>query len=120
MNQNSTIGLVHTYLYQSTDIKKVDTKSYLKILLQNMIENLTASNQNIELISDFFLLEVGKIIPLGLILSELAINSLVDHFKGSITFNRVPETTFIIHIPCRSTNTYQSYNITASKLNKPL
>ncbi len=67
-----------------------------------MIENLTASNQNIELelISDFFLLEAGKIIPLGLILSELAIiTSLVDQFKGSITFKRVPETMFSIHIP---------------------
>ncbi len=79
------ISLVHSYLYQSADIKNVDTKSYFTILLQNMTDNLAASDQKIELAitGDSFFLEAGKIIPLGLILSELAINSLKHAFPGN-------------------------------------
>lgn len=79
------ISLVHSYLYQSTDINNIDTKSYFKILLQNMTDNLAASDQKIELVitGDSFFLEAGKIIPLGLILSELAINSLKHAFPGN-------------------------------------
>jgi two-component sensor histidine kinase len=80
-----TISLVHTYLYQSSDIKRISIKYYLKDLLESLIGNLVVSSENITLnleIADIFL-PAKPAITIGLILSELAINSLKHAFPDN-------------------------------------
>ncbi len=85
-----TISLVHTYLYQSSDIENISLKSYLNVLMDNILQNLSVSTENAELnleMEDIFM-TAKDTIAIGLILSELAINSLKyafpDNRKGKI------------------------------------
>jgi two-component sensor histidine kinase len=80
-----TISLVHTYLYQSSDIENISLKSYLNILLDNILQNLSMSTENVELIlemEDIFM-TAKETIAIGLILSEFAINSLKHAFPDN-------------------------------------
>ncbi|MCK5197846.1 MAG: sensor histidine kinase, partial [Spirochaetales bacterium] len=86
-----TISLVHTYLYQSSDIENISLKSYLRVLLDNLLQNLAVSTGNVELnldLEDIFM-AAKETISIGLIISELAMNSLKyafpDKQKGRIS-----------------------------------
>ncbi len=86
-----TISLVHTYLYQSSDIENISFKSYLKDLLESMLNNLVVSTGNVTLdleVEDIFM-TAKPTISIGLIISELTINSLKyafpDNEAGKIT-----------------------------------
>lgn len=79
-----TISLVHTYLYQSSDIENINFKSYLKDLIESMLNNLVVSAGNVTLdfeVEDIFMTEKPTI-SIGLIISELVINSLKHAFPN--------------------------------------
>lgn len=83
----NTISLVHTYLYQSSDIEHISFKSYIKVLLENMLDNFVISTGNIGLdldVEDVFL-PAKSTISIGLIISELTINSLKYAFPNNET-----------------------------------
>ena len=86
-----TISLVHTYLYQSSDIEHITLSDYLETLVQHIINELSFGIM--EITPKFYLLDIkltAKItITLGLIISELTMNSLKHAFpdkpKGTIS-----------------------------------
>ena len=80
-----TISLVHTYLYQSNDIENINLKHYLKELLENTLNNLAVSDGSIRLQLDIqdLNLPAESVIPIGLIISELSINSLKHAFPDN-------------------------------------
>ncbi|MDA3941900.1 MAG: sensor histidine kinase [Spirochaetia bacterium] len=82
-----TISLVHTYLYQSNDIENINLKNYLKELLENTLNNLAVSDGNISLQLDIqdLNLPAKSAIAIGLIISELSINSLKHAFPDNKT-----------------------------------
>ncbi len=79
-----SIALVHTHLYQSRDIENISIKKYVTDLLENELGNLEVSEGKINLIinmEDLFL-KPRQTINIGLIISELAVNSLKHAFPG--------------------------------------
>ncbi len=77
-----SIALIHTHLYQSRDIKNISIKKYISDLLENELGNLEVSKGKINLnlnIEDLFL-KTKQTINIGLIVSELAVNSLKHAF----------------------------------------
>lgn len=78
------MALVHQILYQSNNLSKIDIKSYVKSLLENIVNINHDSDKHIEVYThaDNVSLELDKIIPLGLILNELLTNSYKHAFKG--------------------------------------
>ena len=88
-----TISLVHTYLYQSSDIENINLKSYLQDLLESMLNNLGSSTGiiTLTLVSEDIFMTAQPTISVGLIISELAMNSLKhafpDNRNGTITVN---------------------------------
>jgi two-component sensor histidine kinase len=79
----NTISLVHTYLYQSSDIENISLKSYIKDLLESMIDKFVISTGHIGLdleLADIFM-PAKPTISVGLIISELTINSLKYAFN---------------------------------------
>lgn len=79
------ISLVHTYLYQSSDIENINIRLYLKNLLESMFQTLMVSTGNIILdfeVEDIFM-TAKPTISIGLIISELAVNSIKYAFSDN-------------------------------------
>lgn len=80
-----TISLVHTYLYKSTDIESINLNFFLKDLLEGMLDNLVVSKGNVILDLDVenIFMPAKPSISIGLIISELAVNSLKHAFPNN-------------------------------------
>jgi two-component sensor histidine kinase len=84
MNRVRTMATIHTQLYQSQDLTKVD----FEILIRNLISNIsqsygrTVSPVKINVDTDKTRLGIDASIPCGLILNELVSNALKHAFPG--------------------------------------
>jgi two-component system, sensor histidine kinase PdtaS len=85
-----TMSLIHTKLYQSESLVKLNIKSYITDLINDIVQSLTSDkqvrttfNSNIEDIG------IKTIVPLGLLLNELLSNS----FKHAFALTQNPEIT---------------------------
>ncbi|NYB51522.1 MAG: PAS domain S-box protein [Methanobacteriaceae archaeon] len=88
-----TMAMVHENLYQSKDIRRVDFEEYLKKLLRNIFNSYHVDKGVINLKIQVECTDMGieTAMPCGLIINELATNSIKHAFphgeKGNILVN---------------------------------
>ena len=102
-NRISSMALVHEMLYLSSDLKKIALSVYVKRLSENIISSLSKPDSKIQfnfIIKNDYLLDIDRMIPLGLILNEIITNSLKYAFKndeGEITIEMTQmETEYVL------------------------
>ncbi|MDR8391267.1 response regulator [Aliifodinibius sp. S!AR15-10] len=79
-----SIALVHETLYQSQNFSQIDFNHFLEELIEYLAQIYKSEEKDIEIKSnDFELsLNVNQAIPVGLIISELTMNSVQHAFDG--------------------------------------
>lgn len=82
-NRVHSIAMVHELLYQSDDFTKVNLHTYYDKLLKGIKENMQIGDQSIDhkLKIDSESLNINQAIPLGLLINELATNSVKYAFE---------------------------------------
>ena len=76
-----SMALIHTMLYQSTDLKCINFGDYITKLTQELFRTyVTSDNIHLNLDVGDILLDINTSIPLGLIVNELVSNSLKHAF----------------------------------------
>ncbi len=96
-NRVKTMALIHTKLYQSTDLARVDFGDYVRKLASDLIDSYRLEPDAVTLALDigdvYFDVNVG--IPCGLIINELLTNALKHAFpdghKGEVRVRMRPE-----------------------------
>jgi PAS domain S-box-containing protein len=83
-NRIHTIALIHESLYQSTDISNINFRSYVELLVEDIINSYTVNTNKIKTTLELgdYNLGIETAIPLGLIINELVSNSLKHAFNG--------------------------------------
>ncbi len=84
INRIMTMALIHSKLYQSDDLSKVNIESYINDLVNEILSTLS-SNENIatNIYSNYNSIGLKTIVPLGLLLNELLSNSFKHAFKNN-------------------------------------
>lgn len=80
-NRIESIGMVHSMLYITDNLEKVNAKHFIQKLTEN-IKNTVTYKIDTVLIIDELELNLNEIIPIGLILNELLTNSFKHAFKN--------------------------------------
>ncbi len=83
-NRIRSMALVHEKLYQSKDIAKIEFLDYTRGLVKELVQSHDISRRKVAVIveGDGAFMDVDTIIPCGLIITELATNSLKYAFEG--------------------------------------
>lgn len=84
--QIETIRLAHDNLYQSEDINDINLKEYVKNILETVF-SFSKKSVNLECTIDMPTLPSKTLVPLGLIINEIATNAMKHGFNN----NDVPE-----------------------------
>jgi PAS domain S-box-containing protein len=81
-NRIHSMALVHEKLYQSSDLSRIDFKSYLQDLIHSLIQSCHVDSQQIrfQVEVEVIYLSIEAATPCGLIINELIINSLKHAF----------------------------------------
>ncbi len=102
-HQISAIGIVHESLYRQENIAQIECSFYLNKLLQNVFYSLASIPVTIEVSTGDLALSPKRMVPLGLIITEMATNALKHAFSGktegffAVLMNS-DENSHIIHI----------------------
>ncbi len=96
-NRVKTMALIHTKLYQSSDLARIDFADYIRKLAGDLIESYRLEPDSVKLHLDvrdvYFDVNMG--IPCGLIINELLTNSLKHAFpngrKGEVSVSLRPD-----------------------------
>jgi PAS domain S-box-containing protein len=83
-----SMAMIHETLYQSRDFSRIDLGSYVRDLSIELLQSLKINSGKIDLTiqaDKAVFLDIGKVIPCGLILSELLSNALKHAFPGDGT-----------------------------------
>ncbi|MEM2124077.1 MAG: histidine kinase dimerization/phosphoacceptor domain -containing protein, partial [Methanolinea sp.] len=80
------MALVHEKLYQSGDLSRIDICSYLRALVHQTFASHGTRPQKVTLsfTCETLSMDIGRAIPLGLIVNELVTNALVHAFPGDM------------------------------------
>lgn len=83
-NRIRAMALVHEKLYQSGDLSRIDIASYLRSLISQVSAYYGTKKQKVTLsiACESLSMDINRAIPLGLIINELASNSLKHAFPG--------------------------------------
>ena len=75
-NRVQSMALIHQNLYQENDLKNIRVKSYYEKLIDRLYQSYDIDKDRIQLITDIddILIDIDRIISLGLIANELIIN----------------------------------------------
>jgi len=86
-NRVRAMSLVHEKLYQSEDISRIDLASYTRFLVTQLFSFYGVDSRQVALDVDIgtIMLDVNTAIPLGLIINELASNTLKHAFPNGRT-----------------------------------
>ena len=88
--QARTMSLVYEQLYQSENLARVELKSYLKQLTDNILESFGFGQEHkLELSVDDISLDVSQAMPCGLIVNELYTNILKHAFPPDFQDRRM-------------------------------
>lgn len=80
-----TMSLIHSKLYQSDDLTKVDIKSYIEDLIYEILSSLSNDDKvKTTITSDVYAIGLKTIVPLGLMINELLSNSFKHAFKDNV------------------------------------
>jgi two-component sensor histidine kinase len=82
-NRVKSMALIHEKLYQETDLRGVDVKSYLEHLVEELFTAFGVDREaiNSQVVTNDLKLDIDTVIPLGLILNELITNTLKYAFN---------------------------------------
>lgn len=80
------MALVHEKLYQSGDLSRIDICSYLRALVHQTFAShgMILQKVTLSITCERLTMDIGRAIPLGLIVNELVTNSLVHAFPGDL------------------------------------
>ena len=83
-NRIKSIALIHEQLYQSKDLARIDLTKYIRHLVADLFRSYGVNSETITLKIniDNILLDMDTAIPCGLIINELASNSLKHAFPA--------------------------------------
>lgn len=83
-NRIRAMALVHEKLYQSGDLSRIDIAPYLRALVSQVSAYYGTKKQKVTLAiaCESLSMDINRAIPLGLIINELASNSLKHAFPG--------------------------------------
>jgi two-component sensor histidine kinase len=81
----TSMNLIHNSLYQHHDTNEIEMSAYVKKLLAHIKESFKTDGVTIALITNVeeIMLEADKAVAIGLIINELATNSLKYAFNGN-------------------------------------
>jgi two-component sensor histidine kinase len=79
--QISTIGMVHELLYHGEDVSSIDLDQYLRNLLQHVFYSLSPHPVEIEVEAGGLSMDPKWVVPLGLIVTEMATNAVKHAFR---------------------------------------
>jgi two-component sensor histidine kinase len=76
-NKLKAIGLVHEHLYSSDSVSRINVKTYLEELIDNIEESAGIDNSRVLIRHDidYFLLDADFVISIGMIVAELLTNA---------------------------------------------
>lgn len=79
-----SMSLVHEQLYRNDSLRYIAIRKYLSSIVAHLFGLYSSGNRNVsfEVLSDDLNMTVDKVIPCGLIVTELVSNSLKYAFKG--------------------------------------
>jgi len=79
-----SMSLIHQNLYKDGPSSQLNLKTYLTNLGENIFSTYNIQNDKIKLISDIedISIDVGSLVPIGLIVNELITNALKYAFEG--------------------------------------
>lgn len=82
-NRVVSMAMLHERMYKSDDIKKIDIKDHLSLLIEDLL-NTYQLDKKVEIKLDIEKIELGikTLVPLGLIINEIITNALKYAFKG--------------------------------------
>lgn len=85
INRILAMSLIHQKLYQEKELSNIEVVSYLKELIHDVLHSTLRGDQQIEtqINVDVERLDLQAIVPIGLILNELVMNSLKHAFKST-------------------------------------
>jgi len=92
-NRVKTMALIHTKLYQSTDLARIDFADYIKKLAADLFDSYRLEPDRVSLLLNVenVYLDVNVAIPCGLIINELLSNALKHAFpegcRGEVRIN---------------------------------
>lgn len=80
-----SMSLIHNYLYDQQELDKIDFKTYLKDLLDDLIKSHKSDHIEIatQLDLDQIIIPLNKALPLGLITNEIVVNSFKHAFPST-------------------------------------
>ncbi len=96
-NRVKTMALIHTKLYQSNDLARIDFADYIKKLAADLFDSYRLEPESVNLLLNLenVNLDVSMAIPCGLIINELLSNALKHAFpkgrKGEVRISLRPE-----------------------------
>ena len=96
-NRIRTIAMIHEQLYQSTELAHIDTRSYLQVLAQHLVQSYGKTSL-IELVLDLdqLHLDLDQSLACGLIVNELLTNAFKYAFaedeRGTVTLRLKEQT----------------------------
>jgi len=90
-NRINSMAMVHEMLYQTEDVSKINGKTYIFNLINQLINSYKAYNNEVkfEVLMDDVKLNIDTLIPLGLIITEIITNTLKygSNHKSIIVIN---------------------------------
>lgn len=87
------LAMVHSMLYISNDMEKVDAKRFIEKLTFNLQRTVDTQNVTTRLFLRDVELSLNEIVPIGLIINELLTNSFKHAFKKI----KYPKITIVLH-----------------------
>jgi len=81
-NRIRSMALVHTRLYQSANLSRIDVRDYITRLLSDLSHSYSVMSEGASVVTDIeaVSLDIDTTIPLGLIVNELVTNALKHAF----------------------------------------
>ena len=113
-NRIRSMALVHEKLYKSSDLSRLNAKSYIEDLAQNILDSIpNDKNINFKITIPELNLKIDTLIPLGLIINETVSNSIKYAFpnkKNGEVCIELDEKKNILTISDNGIGTKLSYN----------
>ncbi|MCH2230723.1 MAG: sensor histidine kinase [Crocinitomicaceae bacterium] len=83
VNRIRSMALIHEKMYGNDDLSKLDIKSYLETLVEDITNSINSSaNIDLKVESEVSNIDIKGIVPISLIFNELITNSLKHGFEG--------------------------------------
>jgi two-component sensor histidine kinase len=117
MSRLYSMAMIHEKLYKSANLSHISVKEYIKGIIASLVDNYNSAETDIKYELDIpadLILDMDKMIPLGLILNELTMNSIKHAFPAK------KEWKITISIDLDKTSCYLHYSDNGAGFNNPV